>query len=76
MLRTANELFIHRSTLTYRLERIQKLIGVDLNKPEERLKLLVSYYIVEPKARRREQLAVSKKTGTEEQTSPSGQQKK
>ena len=75
VLRTANELFIHRSTLTYRLERIQKLIGVDLNKPEERLKLLVSYYIVEPKARRREQLSVSKKREAANQTSIYGQEK-
>ena len=34
---TANDLFIHRSTLMYRLERIQKLIGIDLEDSDTRL---------------------------------------
>lgn len=52
VLRTANELYIHRSTLSYRLEKIQKLIGVDLNQPVVRLRLLMSYYIAGPKTGR------------------------
>lgn len=45
VLQTAKELYIHRSTLAYRLNKIQKLINADLNDPEERLKLLISFYM-------------------------------
>lgn len=47
VLQTSKELFVHRSTVFYRLERIQKLIGTDLGNPKERLKLLLSYYMLE-----------------------------
>lgn len=47
VLQTSKELFIHRSTLTYRLERIYKITGTDLNDPKERIKLLISYYMLE-----------------------------
>jgi len=46
VLQTSKVLFIHRSTLTYRLEKIQKLIGVNLDDPKERLKLMMSYYMM------------------------------
>ncbi|MGN0363261.1 MAG: PucR family transcriptional regulator [Bilifractor sp.] len=46
VLQTSKVLFIHRSTLTYRLEKIQKLIGVNLDDPTERLKLMMSYYMM------------------------------
>jgi PucR family transcriptional regulator, purine catabolism regulatory protein len=36
---TAERLFIHRNTLLYRLERIQELIGQDLEQPDTRLAL-------------------------------------
>ena len=45
VLRTSKELYIHRSTLAYRLERIQKIIGQDLDDPVERMKLLISFYM-------------------------------
>ena len=38
----ADLLYIHRNTLTYRLERIEKLIHVDLNAPNQRLNLHVA----------------------------------
>ena len=38
----ANLLFIHRNTLSYRLERIEKLLQVDLNDPDQRLNLHVA----------------------------------
>ncbi|MCC8162191.1 MAG: helix-turn-helix domain-containing protein [Lachnospiraceae bacterium] len=47
---TARDLFIHRSTLLYRLERIQKLTEVNLDDPKERLVLRVSYYILEERS--------------------------
>lgn len=47
VLQTSKELYIHRSTLTYRIERIRNLTGVDLNDPKERLKLLISFYMIE-----------------------------
>ena len=45
VLQTSRSLYIHRSTLFYRLQKIQKIIGVDLEDPKERLKLLLSYYM-------------------------------
>lgn len=47
LLKTSTELFIHRSTLSYRLKRIQKLTGIDLDDPLERLRLLLSFYMLE-----------------------------
>ena len=42
-LQTANALFIHRSTLFYRLERIQKLTRLNLDDAKVRLVLLLSF---------------------------------
>jgi purine catabolism regulator len=38
----ADLLFIHRNTLSYRLERIEKLLQVDLTEPQQRLNLHVA----------------------------------
>lgn len=46
-LQTAKALFIHRSTLFYRLERIEKIADVHLDDPKERLILRISFYILE-----------------------------
>ncbi len=35
--KVAERLFVHRNTLTYRLERIQRITGLDLDNPEDRL---------------------------------------
>lgn len=43
---TAKELFIHRSTLFYRLERIQKLTKFNLEDPGERQYLLFSFELM------------------------------
>ena len=40
---TAKDLFIHRSTLLYRLDRILELTKVDLDNPRERLYLNLSF---------------------------------
>ncbi len=40
---TADALFIHRSTLQYRIEKIQGLLKVDINDSEERLNLMMAY---------------------------------
>lgn len=45
-LQTANMLFIHRSTLFYRLERIQKLTKLNLDDPKIRLVLLLSFAVL------------------------------
>lgn len=42
---TAEALFIHRSTLLYRLRRIQELTGLNLDSYETRLHLALSYLI-------------------------------
>jgi len=39
---TANELYIHRSTLIYRIKKIQELTGVDLDDPDMRLYIQIS----------------------------------
>ncbi len=47
VLQTAKSLFIHRSTLFYRLERIGKIADIDLENARERLILRISFYILE-----------------------------
>ena len=39
MAETAKELFIHRNTLIYRIDKIQNILGRDLKDAEERLLL-------------------------------------
>jgi len=41
-LETARRLHIHRSTLIYRLQRIENLCGLDLSDPQVRLNLQIS----------------------------------
>ena len=43
----ARSLFIHRSTLIYRMERIGEMTGIDLSDPEERFLLRLSCYFIE-----------------------------
>lgn len=43
--KTAAALFIHRNSLLYRIERISELTGLDLESPDLRLHLLMSYQI-------------------------------
>jgi hypothetical protein len=47
VLQSAKALFIHRSTLLYRLERIEKLTNVNFEDPKERLVLQLSFHILE-----------------------------
>lgn len=47
VLQTSKILYIHRSTLSYRLERISKITGVNLEDPKERLILQLSFYFME-----------------------------
>ena len=44
---TAKQLYIHRSTLLYRIERIQELTSVDLDSYETRLHLQITYLLKE-----------------------------
>lgn len=44
---TSAALIIHRTTLTYRLGKIQELIRINLDDPVERLYLSFSYYVME-----------------------------
>ena len=43
---TANELYLHRSSLVYRLNKIKKLLAVDLDDPDVRLYLRVCLYLM------------------------------
>lgn len=45
--RTAEKLIIHRTTLLYRLKKIQSLISLNLEDPWQRLYLLISLWILE-----------------------------
>lgn len=45
--KTAEDLFIHRSTLLYRLEKIQNFVRPDYNNPEELLYMLLSFKILD-----------------------------
>jgi len=44
---TAKELFIHRATMVYRLERIKKLTGLDYNDPDSMLWVDISIRLME-----------------------------
>jgi purine catabolism regulator len=43
--KTAHNLYIHRNTLIYRLERIQEITSLDLDNPETRLALQLTLHI-------------------------------
>ncbi len=45
--KTAQELFIHRSTLLYRLERISRHLKSDLSDPDELLYLMLSFRLID-----------------------------
>ena len=44
---TAKLLYMHRNSVIYRIARIRDLLDVDLNNPEVRLRLLISFKILE-----------------------------
>ena len=48
---TARELFIHRSTFLYRLERIKSILGTDLADPDEILYLMLSFRLMDRESR-------------------------
>ena len=48
--KTAEDLIIHRTTLLYRLKKIQSLIHANLDDPTQRLRLLLSLWILETNA--------------------------
>ncbi|BBU39240.1 MULTISPECIES: helix-turn-helix domain-containing protein [Bacillaceae] len=39
----SKELFIHRSTLEYRIERVEEILNVDLNHADMRFELMMAY---------------------------------
>lgn len=45
--KACKELFLQRNSLNYRLEKIKKMMGYDLNDPEKRLLLLLSLRIID-----------------------------
>ena len=44
--KTANKLFIHKNTMSYRLNCIKEIVKLDLNDPEERLNILLSCIVL------------------------------
>ncbi len=53
--KTAQDLYIHRSTLLYRLDRIRKVLKSDLSDPDELLYLLLSFRLMDEEEKREEQ---------------------
>lgn len=46
MSRTAKALFIHRNTLTYRIQKIRQITGLDIRNFQEAIELLtISYFV-------------------------------
>ncbi len=45
--RTSKAMIIHRTTLVYRLKKIQSMTSINLDDPEERLYLLLSLRLLE-----------------------------
>lgn len=43
----SQELFIHKNTIVYRMNKIKELLGSDIDTPEERLKYFIACMIVE-----------------------------
>ncbi len=58
--KTAQALYIHRSTLLYRLDRIHNILKSDLSDPDERLYLLLSFRLMEEEEKQEEQLQDSR----------------
>jgi hypothetical protein len=50
--KTAEALIVHRTTLTYRLEKLRELIPIDLDDPDLRLYLLLSYHLMDTRTDR------------------------
>lgn len=48
MVKTAEELYIHRNSMKYRMRRIRELADIDLDDPKERLYLLLSFRLAQP----------------------------
>jgi len=44
---SAEKLFLHRSSLLYRLEKIEELLTANLNDPEVRFNLMLAYRLLE-----------------------------
>lgn len=45
--KTAESLYIHRNTLKYRIDKISQLIDVDLENPDVRMHILISFLLLE-----------------------------
>ena len=43
---TARQLYIHRNTLVYRLERLEKMIGLDIRKFEDAMTFKIAMMVI------------------------------
>lgn len=44
---TANDLFLHRSTLTYRIDKVRDIVKVDIDDRQERFNYILAYKLVD-----------------------------
>ena len=49
VVRTAKELFIHRNSLMYRLDKIHQLTGADISDSQEKVRLFLTLYMIDHK---------------------------
>ena len=47
VMQTSKQLFIHRSTVLYRLDKIKQILGSDLKDPDEILYLMLSFRLLD-----------------------------
>lgn len=50
MVKTAQDLCVHRNTMKYRMRKIADMIDADLDDPRERAYIMLSYYLEKPSA--------------------------
>ena len=44
---TARQMYVHRNTLVYRLERLEKMLGVDIRKFEDAVKVQTAFMVLD-----------------------------
>ena len=59
--KTSQALIIHRTTLLYRLKKMETLVTLDLDDPDQRLYLLLSLWIMDRQSKKEREKEVHEK---------------
>lgn len=65
VVQTARELFVHRSTLLYRLEKIKEILESDLSSPDEILYLMLSFRFIASRMKKKTVLDLRSQKSTD-----------